>query len=319
MSKFSFRYANDLGEGVYAVDTGFVRPQFDASYIVTQRAPSSERIAIIDTGTNYSVPRILATLSDLECTSDQVDYIILTHVHLDHAGGAGKLMQACPQAQLVVHPRGAKHMIDPTLLRAGAVSVYGEEIVEKDYGQLLPIAAERILCAEDGLMINLAGRILVCLDTPGHAKHHITIWDQMSHGAFTGDTFGLSYREFDTEKGPFILPTTTPIHFDPKALRISLKRIMGLKIECIYPTHFSKLTGVPRLYQKLTDMLTQVENLGKSLEKADHRHELLKNGLLNLYIQELRNHGCQLSDSKIEQLLSTDIELNAQGMGVWLG
>jgi glyoxylase-like metal-dependent hydrolase (beta-lactamase superfamily II) len=319
MSKFSFRYANDLGEGVYAVDTGFVRPQFDASYIVTQRAPSSERIAIIDTGTNYSVPRILATLSDLECTSDQVDYIILTHVHLDHAGGAGKLMQACPQAQLVVHPRGAKHMIDPTLLRAGAVSVYGEEIVEKDYGQLLPIAGERILCAEDGLMINLAGRILVCLDTPGHAKHHITIWDQMSHGAFTGDTFGLSYREFDTEKGPFILPTTTPIHFDPKALRISLKRIMGLKLECIYPTHFSKLTGVPRLYQKLTDMLTQVENLGKSLEKADHRHELLKNGLLNLYIQELRNHGCQLSDSKIEQLLSTDIELNAQGMGVWLG
>ncbi|MEI7428727.1 MAG: MBL fold metallo-hydrolase [Betaproteobacteria bacterium] len=319
MSKFSFRYANDLGEGVYAVDTGFVRPQFDASYIVTQRAPSSERIAIIDTGTNYSVPRILATLSDLECTSDQVDFIILTHVHLDHAGGAGKLMQACPQAQLVVHPRGAKHMIDPTALRAGAVSVYGEEIVEKDYGQLLPIEAERVLCAEDGHMINLAGRVLVCLDTPGHAKHHITIWDQMSHGAFTGDTFGLSYREFDTEKGPFILPTTTPIHFDPKALRISLKRIMALKPECIYPTHFSKLTGVPRLYQKLTDMLTQVENLGKSLEKADHRHELLKNGLLNLYIQELRNHGCQLSDSKIEQLLSTDIELNAQGMGVWLG
>ena len=319
MSKFSFRYANDLGEGVYAVDTGFVRPQFDASYIVTQRAPSSERIAIIDTGTNYSVPRILATLSDLECTSDQVDFIILTHVHLDHAGGAGKLMQACPQAQLVVHPRGAKHMIDPTALRAGAVSVYGEEIVEKDYGQLLPIEAERVLCAEDGHMINLAGRVLVCLDTPGHAKHHITIWDQMSHGAFTGDTFGLSYREFDTEKGPFILPTTTPIHFDPKALRISLKRIMALKPDCIYPTHFSKLTGVPRLYQKLTDMLTQVENLGKSLEKADHRHELLKNGLLNLYIQELRNHGCQLSDSKIEQLLSTDIELNAQGMGVWLG
>lgn len=319
MSKFSFRYANDLGEGVYAVDTGFVRPQFDASYIVTQRAPSSERIAIIDTGTNYSVPRILATLSDLECTADQVDFIILTHVHLDHAGGAGTLMQACPQAQLIVHPRGAKHMIDPTVLRAGAVSVYGEQTVEKDYGQLLPIDAQRVISAEDGYMINLAGRILVCLDTPGHAKHHITIWDQMSHGAFTGDTFGLSYREFDTEKGPFILPTTTPIHFDPKALRISLKRIMALKPECIYPTHFSKVTGVPRLYQKLTDILTQVENLGKSLERADHRHELLKNGLLNLYIQELRNHGCQLSDSKIEQLLSTDIELNAQGMGVWLG
>jgi len=319
MSNYSFRYASDLGEGVYAVDTGFVRPQFDASYIVTQRAPSSERIAVIDTGTNYSVPRILATLSDLECTPDQVDFIILTHVHLDHAGGAGKLMQACPNAKLVVHPRGAKHMIDPTQLRAGAVGVYGEEMVEKDYGTLIPIESSRVIEASDGMMINLAGRMLTCLDTPGHAKHHITIWDQMTHGAFTGDTFGLSYREFDTEKGAFIIPTTTPIHFDPKALRVSLKRIMALKPECIYPTHFSKVTGVPRLYQKLTEMLSKVENLGKSLANAEHRHELLKNGLLNLYIQELRDHGCMLSDSKIDQLLSTDIELNAQGTGVWLG
>jgi len=319
MPNYSFRYADDLGDGVYAVDTGFIRSQFDACYIVTQRAPSSERIAIIDTGTNYSVPRILATLSDLECKPEEVDYILLTHVHLDHAGGAGSLMQACPNAKLVVHPRGARHMIDPTQLRAGAVAVYGEEVVQKDYGQLVPIEAHRVIEASDGLMINLAGRILTCIDTPGHAKHHITIWDQLSHGAFTGDTFGLSYREFDTDKGHFIIPTTTPIQFDPKALRISLKRIMALKPECLYPTHFSKVTGVTRLYQKMTEMLTKVESLGKSVAQANNRHELLKNGLLNLYIQELRDHGCELTDTKIEQLLSTDIELNAQGMGVWLG
>ncbi len=319
MPNYSFRYADDLGDGVYAVDTGFIRSQFDACYIVTQRAPSSERIAIIDTGTNYSVPRILASLSDLECKPEEVDYILLTHVHLDHAGGAGSLMQACPNAKLVVHPRGSRHMIDPTLLRAGAVAVYGEDVVQRDYGQLVPIEAHRVIEASDGLMINLAGRILTCIDTPGHAKHHITIWDQLSHGAFTGDTFGLSYREFDTDKGHFIIPTTTPIQFDPKALRISLKRIMALKPECLYPTHFSKVTGVARLYQKMTEMLTKVESLGKSVAQANNRHELLKNGLLNLYIQELRDHGCELTDTKIEQLLSTDIELNAQGMGVWLG
>ena len=319
MPNYSFRYADDLGDGVYAVDTGFIRSQFDACYIVTQRAPSSERIAIIDTGTNYSVPRILASLSDLECKPEEVDYILLTHVHLDHAGGAGSLMQACPNAKLVVHPRGSRHMIDPTLLRAGAVAVYGEDVVQRDYGQLVPIEAHRVIEASDGLMINLAGRILTCIDTPGHAKHHITIWDQLSHGAFTGDTFGLSYREFDTDKGHFIIPTTTPIQFDPKALRISLKRIMALKPECLYPTHFSKVTGVARLYQKMTEMLNKVESLGKSVAQANNRHELLKNGLLNLYIQELRDHGCELTDTKIEQLLSTDIELNAQGMGVWLG
>jgi glyoxylase-like metal-dependent hydrolase (beta-lactamase superfamily II) len=319
MSKYSFRYADDLGDGVYAVDTGFIRSQFDACYVVTQRAPSSERIAIIDTGTNYSLHRILATLSDMDCKPEVVDYILLTHVHLDHAGGAGSLMQACPNAKLVVHPRGARHMIDPTQLRAGAVAVYGEEVVQRDYGHLVPIAAHRVIEASDGLMVNLAGRILTCIDTPGHAKHHITIWDQLSHGAFTGDTFGLSYREFDTHNGHFIIPTTTPIQFDPKALRISLKRIMALKPECLYPTHYSKVTGVARLYQKMTEMLTKVESLGKSVAQANNRHELLKNGLLNLYIQELRDHGCELSDTKIEQLLSTDIELNAQGMGVWLG
>ena len=228
-------------------------------------------------------------------------------------------MQACPNAKLVVHPRGSRHMIDPTLLRAGAVAVYGEDVLQRDYGQLVPIEAHRVIEASDGLMINLAGRILTCIDTPGHAKHHITIWDQLSHGAFTGDTFGLSYREFDTDKGHFIIPTTTPIQFDPKALRISLKRIMALKPECLYPTHFSKVTGVARLYQKMTEMLNKVESLGKSVAQANNRHELLKNGLLNLYIQELRDHGCELTDTKIEQLLSTDIELNAQGMGVWLG
>ena len=311
MPNYSFRYADDLGDGVYAVDTGFIRSQFDACYIVTQRAPSSERIAIIDTGTNYSVPRILASLSDLECKPEEVDYILLTHVHLDHAGGAGSLMQACPNAKLVVHPRGSRHMIDPTLLRAGAVAVYGEDVVQRDYGQLVPIEAHRVIEASDGLMINLAGRILTCIDTPGHAKHHITIWDQLSHGAFTGDTFGLSYREFDTDKGHFIIPTTTPIQFDPKALRISLKRIMALKPECLYPTHFSKVTGVARLYQKMTEMLNKVVSLGKSVAQANNRNELLKNGLLD--------HGCELTDTKIEQLLSTDIELNAQGMGVWLG
>ena len=319
MSRFSLRYASDVGDGIYTVDTGYIRPQFDACYIVMQRAPSSERIAIIDCGTTHSISRIIATLTDLECQPDQVDYIILTHIHLDHAGGAGHLMQLCPNAQLVVHPRGVKHMIDPTILKAGAKEVYGEEVFAKEYGDFQSVQAHRVIEAKDELMVNLAGRILLCIDTPGHAKHHITIWDQMSHGAFTGDTFGISYREFDTEKGVFIFPSTSPIHFDPKALRASIKKIMSFKPEWIFPTHFSKIGQVQLLYQKLTEMLSRVEDLGKSVIKAEHRHELLKIGLLNLYIQELRDQGCQLSESKIDQLLQMDIDLNAQGMSIWLG
>jgi glyoxylase-like metal-dependent hydrolase (beta-lactamase superfamily II) len=319
MPNSPLKYATSASHGIYTVDSGFVRPLFDAVYLVTQRAPSSNRVAIIDSGTKDSLSRILSTLAEIDCGPENVDYLILTHVHLDHAGGAGAIMQACPYAKLVVHPRGVKHMTDPSALRAGAVAVYGEAVIDKDYGQLIPIPEERMIVAQDGMMINLAGRMLTCFDTPGHAKHHICIWDDVSRGIFTGDTFGISYRDFDTEKGAFIFPTTSPIQFDPKAMRSSLKRLMNLKPDYIFPTHYGKLEQVPHLYQKMLDMLTQVEELGESLRNAENRHELLKSGLLNLYIQELRDHDCKLSDSKIDQLLKTDIELNAQGMGVWLG
>lgn len=318
MKNVSLRFAIELGDNIFAIDTGFVRPQFDASYLVAHRAPSGERLAIIDTGTNYSIPRILATIKDLDCACDQVDYIILTHIHLDHAGGAGELMQNCPNAKLVVHPRGSRHMIDPSALRAGAVAVYGEEIVQRDYGTLLPIDSNRIIEAQEGQLINLAGRMLTCIETPGHAKHHISIWDEISNGIFTGDTFGLSYREFDTVQGPFVIPTTTPVQFDPKALRNSLKKIMDLKPSSLYLTHFSKVENVTYLYDQFLKILSEVEELGKKLKDSDHRHEFLKEGLLNLYIQELRIHECQLTESKIQQLLAIDIELNAQGMGIWL-
>src|SRR5690606_23693744 len=141
-------------------------------------------------------------------TPADVDWLILTHVHLDHAGGAGELMACLPNARLVVHPRGARHMIDPSKLWAGALAVYGEEEMQRSYGTLRPIPAERVVEAPDGHVVELAGRALRCLDTPGHARHHNAIHDEPSGCVFTGDTFGLSYRELDSARGPFVIPTT---------------------------------------------------------------------------------------------------------------
>jgi glyoxylase-like metal-dependent hydrolase (beta-lactamase superfamily II) len=154
MTKYSLQYATDLNEGIYAADTGFIRPNFDACYVITQRAPSRDRVSIVDTGTNYSVPRILATLSDLECSPQDVDYIILTHVHLDHAARSWESNASLPNAKLVVHSRGSRHMIDPTQLRAGAVAVYAwKTSSQRDYGKLLPVEAHRVVEATDGIMI----------------------------------------------------------------------------------------------------------------------------------------------------------------------
>ena len=212
-----------LGQGLYAVDTGFHRDHFDAAYLMVERG----RAAFIDTGTNFSVPRLLQALEALGLPLTAVDWVIPTHVHLDHAGGAGLLMQSLPEARLLVHPRGARHMIDPTALYQGALAVYGQAEMDRAYGQLRGVAADRVVSSSDGMTVELAGRPLTLLDTPGHARHHHCIWDEATRGWFTGDTFGLSYREFDTAQGAWIMPTSTPVQFEPDALANSVQRLMA--------------------------------------------------------------------------------------------
>lgn len=307
-------HATLVAPGIYCIDTGFVREQFDACYLLL----GDRSVAFIDAGTNYSVPRFLKTLQELNISVDQVQYIILTHVHLDHAGGAGLLMQACPHAQLVVHPRGARHMIDPTALRAGAVGVYGEEIVQESYGELQPIDQSRVMEVGEGVELKLGDRVLHIMDTPGHAKHHIAIWDPLSRGVFTGDTFGLSYREFDTDMGPFIMPTTTPIQFDPEALTDSVERISALAPVCLFPTHYSRVDGVDRLKRLFLDQLNEIVSLAKSLQTESNRHELLKLGMAKIHIKYLKSIGCKMNDEQIIDFLKIDLELNAQGIGHWL-
>jgi glyoxylase-like metal-dependent hydrolase (beta-lactamase superfamily II) len=307
-------FAQQVADGVYTVDTGFERDCFDASYLMLD----SGKVAFIDVGTNYSASRLVQTLDELQLSVNDVQYIILTHVHLDHAGGAGEMMRLCPHAKLLVHPRGARHMIDPSILRSGAVAVYGEDVVQKEYGTLLPIDASRVQEVHEGDCINLGRRSLEILDTPGHAKHHIAIWDPRSRGVFTGDTFGLSYREFDTEQGAFIIPTTTPVQFDPVALKDSVSRIAALNPECIFPTHYSRANDVQKLKSLFLKQLSEMVDLANQLKNSENRHERLKKGLTNIYLDHIKNHGCTYSYSEIESFLKIDIELNAQGIGVWL-
>lgn len=307
-------FAHEVADGIYCIDTGFGRDNFDASYLIV----SDLQAAFVDVGTNYSAPRLLKTLDDLSLTPNEVRYVILTHVHLDHAGGAGEVMRLCPNAQLIVHPRGARHMIDPSALRAGAVGVYGEEAVQKDYGQLLPIDANRVTEAGEGFQITLGQRQLICMDAPGHAKHHIAIWDPHSQGVFTGDTFGLSYREFDTEQGAYIMPTTTPIQFDPVALKESVERICALNPECIYPTHFSRVNNVLRLKTMFLKQLDEMVEMSVSFRHSNKRYEQIKSGLADIYENHLKTNGCNISRQELEVFLAIDLDLNTQGIEVWL-
>jgi glyoxylase-like metal-dependent hydrolase (beta-lactamase superfamily II) len=307
-------YVQPLSHGIHAIDTGFHRPLFDAAYLIVEDG----RAAFIDTGTNHAVPRLLGALEALGLARDAVDAVIPTHVHLDHAGGAGLLMRSLPNATLWVHPRGARHLIDPSALVAGATAVYGAEEIERSYGRIVGVAADRVRETADGLTIMLAGRPLLALDTPGHARHHHCLWDERSRGFFTGDTFGLSYREFDTPNGPWLVPTTTPVQFDPQALRASVLRLLSYRPAAMYLTHYGRIDGVERLGATFLEQLDEMVALALRLKDSPQRHDALKQGLLALHSARLRALGSPLDDARIAELLQVDLELNAQGIEVWL-
>ena len=307
-----------MSHGIHTIDTGFVRPRFDAAYLIVQNG----RGAFVDCGTNYAVPRMLDALGSAGLSPADVDWLILTHVHLDHAGGAGELIAQLPNARLVVHPRGARHMIDPSQLWAGATAVYGEASMERNYGKLRPIPAERVVEAADGHVVALDGRELRCLDTPGHARHHLSVYDARANVCFTGDTFGLSYREFDTDQGPFILPTTSPVQFDPEALHASIKHLVALQPEAMYLTHYNRVGDVARLaadlHAQIDAMVAIAQAANQAHADAGRRHEAMKQALTELYATRALAHGWTGDRTDLLEIIGMDIELNAQGLGIWV-
>jgi glyoxylase-like metal-dependent hydrolase (beta-lactamase superfamily II) len=297
-------------DGITAVDTEYVRPGHAAAHIIEQNG----RAAFVDTGTNYSVPHLLAALDELGLTPAAVDYVLLTHVHLDHAGGAGKLMQALPNALAVIHPRGAPHMIDPAKLIKASIAVYGEESYRSLYGDLIPIPAERVMTTQDGQRLDFAGRELEFVHTPGHAMHHHAIVDLAHGNIFTGDTFGMSYRECDTAKGAFIVPTTTPTQFDPEQLIASVRRLAAYRPQALYLMHFARVTDVPRLADSMESQIQEFVRIAREHGEAP----AIRAEMRALWFDLLKRHGCTLPEPQLDQLFGGDLDLNTAGLIAWL-
>jgi glyoxylase-like metal-dependent hydrolase (beta-lactamase superfamily II) len=300
-----------FADGITAVDTEYVRPQMDASHVIV----SDGRAAIVDTGPNTAVPLILAALDELGIERDAVQWLFLTHVHLDHAGGAGQLLRELPRATAVVHPRGAPHMLDPSKLIEGTRAVYGPELYSKLYGEILPIPQDRLVITQDGKRFDLPGRTFECVHTPGHALHHQAIVDHAVTSIFTGDTFGISYREFDTANGPWITPTTTPTQFHPGQLKASIVRLMQFRPRKLYLTHYSEVGDCARLANDMVDAVEEFVDIARSSGGDEKR---MRFELRSRAHASLESHGCKLSAESIDAILGKDFELNAAGLSSWL-
>ena len=303
------------GDGIHAIDSGYVRPRMAAIHLLVENG----RAALIDTGTNSSLDAVCAVLKAFSLTSDSVDYVCLTHVHLDHAGGAGAMMRAFPHARLVVHPRGARHMVDPSRLVDGATAVYGAVEMDRLYGEILPVDMARVVEASDGTVIEFGGRRLRALDTPGHARHHLCFLDEKTGHIFTGDAFGLSYPEFDVAGRQFVFPATTPIQFEPEAMHASIERLIALAPKAIYLTHFGRVDDPVRAARELHRLIdAYVDIATRHRDVGPERHARIRDDLARLMLSEIGAMGASLPPDQVLALVGGDVEINAQGLGVWL-
>ena len=304
--------AINIASGIDVIDSGYYSKDFAAIYLLRQ----GNKVAIIETGNNFSVANIKKALEKDGLSFKDVAYIIPTHVHLDHAGGAGELMKQCKNASLIVHPRGARHMIDPSKLVAGAKAVYGEQKFKELYGEIISIDPNRVIEADDSFILNFEGRELKFIDTPGHARHHFCIWDEQTKTMFTGDTFGISYRDLDKGNEVFIFPSTSPVQFDPEALIKSIHKIMQYRPHRVCLTHFAAIKPTKKVVSELIEGIHFVSNLAKKYASEIDAELIINKEMMDYFLKGLEKIGFEdLNFSK--ERLQLDVKINTQGLIYW--
>ncbi|MGF1470087.1 MAG: MBL fold metallo-hydrolase [Sandaracinaceae bacterium] len=298
---------------VLTIDTGYGgRERHTAAYLL----PEGDRAAFIETNTNHAVPRLLEALRATGRTPEQVEHVIITHVHLDHAGGAAALMRACPNATLLAHPKAAKHAIDPSKLVKSARAVYGDDVFERLYGTIEPIPEERVRILEDNETVDFGERRFRFLHTRGHANHHFCVLDEAHKHIFTGDAFGLVYPYLQRD-GLFAIPSTSPTDFDGPAAKASLDRIVETGAERAYPTHFDAVTELGAIREQLHRWLDFSSALVEEAYASDTPDEELDAQFLARVEEEFTSRlaGTSFADDDVAwDLLRDDIDLNAQGL-----
>ncbi len=275
------------------------------------------RAAFIDNNTTHAVPRMLEALRDNGLTPEQVDYVIITHVHLDHAGGSAALMDKCPNASLLAHPRAARHVIDPSRLVASSIQVYGEEKFRRLYGDIHGIDSERVRTVEDGEEIHWGGRTLRFLHTLGHAKHHMCIQDTASNSVFTGDAFGVGCSTQVRAGTPFLVCSCTPTHFDAEDAKKSVDLIVATGADRAYVTHYGYYEDLAhharQLHHSLDQMAAILAEAAETGLEGEDLDAFCRGKVSEAFAEHLKWCGSETPDADLAWL-GSDVVLNAMGL-----
>lgn len=304
-----------LNERIFLIDAHDLgRKARTGSYIIKE-----DKITIIETSASPSIPYILDGLKLLQIDPLEVEYVIVTHIHLDHAGGAGLLLDHCKNAKLVVHPKGARHLADPSRLIAGARAVYGEAFDDL-FNPIVPISEQKILVKNDTERLEIGENCtLVFYDTPGHANHHFSIYDPVSNGIFTGDTVGIYYHELATENIDFFLPSTSPNQFNPEAMLASIDKIKNLQVSAVYFGHYGMSKNVEEVFKQLQYWLPIFVTSGKKIDEKYPEATVMdkKDKIKEELMTSITNHLDQFQiprDHEIYDILHLDLDVCSMGI-----
>ena len=302
-------YPIQLNDRIYLID-GFDLgvAERTGTYVINE-----EELTIVDTGPSPSVEHIKAGLEKLGLSLHQVKYIIVTHIHLDHAGGAGLLLQECPNATVVVHPRGARHLADPTRLVTGAKMVYGERFSGL-FDPVIPVPEERIMVKDEGEFLRIGpDSTLEFLDTPGHAKHHFSIYDPVSNGIFSGDTVGIRYKQLTSDGVDLFLPSTSPNQFDPDAMQSAINRMLKMDLDYIYFGHFGMTDAPNKALKQVAEWLIVFMSEAEAVVSEQKDHHVLAERLSTRVREHLRELTIS-DDHNVYGLIELDMQVSAMGI-----
>lgn len=289
-----------------------VLPKFSASYLRI----AGDEAAFVETHTAHAVPRLLAALEAKSLRPEQVRWVVVTHCHLDHAGGAGTLLAKLPNATLLAHPRAARHLIEPEKLIKSATAVYGAARFAELYGRIDPIPAERVRALDDDATFQLGDATLQVHHTAGHAKHHFVVNDPAIETVYTGDTFGLVYPALQ-RAGRFAIATTSPTDFDPVEARKSIDKVLSLGARAACLTHYDEVTDLAEVGAQVRAWIDRSEALMNEAAASDLSADAMKASietkLRAAMDSDAARRGLALGDADWK-VLAVDLDLNSQGI-----